>query len=277
MEHIVRADAGRVRDVVRGDAFDEFRQLHPVAALQRHRFHLAAVDVAGDLRRGGIDERRFAGHRDRFADLRQLHDERHRCVLADEQFHRRNDDRREAGQLGLQLVFAGRQLQQPVLAVLPADRNGLAAGFEVGGRDGRARQDRLGFVGDGADDGRFLRARRPGGHEKHPHGEEQETMRSHSTLLKWSRKRGEASEVLGAPPRGCAVGRAEDRRDSVADQGTNRGCTPRHEPNTKVLDHIIFADDTGQSDRVPSQDRADRCTRSTRGVSQSSGTRRETS
>ena len=68
IERLVLADARRVRHVVRGDALHEQRQLQPVAALQWHGFHLAAVDVARHLCGVEIHERRFAFHRDAFLD-----------------------------------------------------------------------------------------------------------------------------------------------------------------------------------------------------------------
>ena len=84
LEVVVAADARRVADVVGRDALDHLRQLHPVAALQRQLLHLPAIDVAGDLRRRDVDERRFGEHRQRFADGRQLQRERDARVLADE-------------------------------------------------------------------------------------------------------------------------------------------------------------------------------------------------
>ena len=57
---VVAADARRVADVVGGDALDQLRQLHPVAALERQLLHLPPVDVAGHLRRRRVDERRLA-------------------------------------------------------------------------------------------------------------------------------------------------------------------------------------------------------------------------
>ena len=106
------AHARRGVDGVGGDALDLHRQLHPVAALQRQLLHLAAIDVAGDLRRADVDQRRLAGDRQRLRQRRHLHRERQRPVLADQQLDFRNQHGRKSGQLGLHLVAAGGETAQ---------------------------------------------------------------------------------------------------------------------------------------------------------------------
>ncbi len=114
--------AHRVRvDRVRGDALDLHRQLHPVAALERQLFHLPAVDIAGDLRRRHVDERRLAGDGERLAQGRDLHRERHGAVLADQQFDVGHDDGGEAREFGLHLVAPRRHADDAVVAAFVAD------------------------------------------------------------------------------------------------------------------------------------------------------------
>ncbi len=156
------AHARRGIDRVGGDAFDLHRQLHPVAALQRQLFHLAAIDVAGHLRGADVDERRFAGHGQRLRQRRDLHRKRQRPVLADQQLDVRHQHGRESGQLGLDFVAAGGEPAQAVFAALVRHRGHDAAGIDHRGGDGGARQRRLGAVDDGADQRRVLRERRSG-------------------------------------------------------------------------------------------------------------------
>ena len=132
------AHAGRGVDGIGGDALDLHRQLHPVAALQRQLFHLPAIDVAGDLRRADIDERRFAGDGQRFRERRHLHRERQRSILADQQFDVGNDDGRETGEFGLHAIAAGGETAQAILAALVGDRGAGAAGIDQGSGDGGA-------------------------------------------------------------------------------------------------------------------------------------------
>ncbi len=107
-------------DGIGGDALDLHRQLHPVAALQRQLLHLAAVDVAGDLRRADVDEWRLAGDGERLGKRRHLHGERHRAVLTDQQLHVGHDHRGEAGEFRLHLVAAGRHADEAVVAAFVA-------------------------------------------------------------------------------------------------------------------------------------------------------------
>ena len=132
LKEVVVAHARLVRDVVGRDALDHHRQFHPVAALQRQFLHLPSIDIARHLRRRDVHERRFGGHREHLADGRHFQRERYRAVLPDEQFDIRNDDRREAGELGLKLVPAGRQLRQTVFAALVGDCDRQAAGVQIG-------------------------------------------------------------------------------------------------------------------------------------------------
>ena len=162
------AHAGVGVDGVGGDALDLHRQLHPVAALQRQFFHLPAIDVAGHLGRADVDQRRLAGDRQRLAQRRHLHRERHRAVLPDQHLDVGHDDGGKARELGLHLVAAGRKAAQPVVAALVAHVGEQAAGVERRGGDGGAGQRALGLVGHGAEDGRLLRERR--GCEQHDGG-----------------------------------------------------------------------------------------------------------
>ena len=60
--------------------------------------------------------------------------------------------RREAGELGLDRVLAGRQVEQAVLAAFVGDRDDLAARRLIGGGDADAGQNRFGVVDGRADD-----------------------------------------------------------------------------------------------------------------------------
>jgi hypothetical protein len=126
--------------VVGRDALHHLRQLHPVASLERQLFHLAAVHVARDLGRRGVDERRFGGDGQRLVHLRDLQRDRHVCILADEQFHPRHEHRPEPRQLCEELIGAGRK-PEPVLTGRVGDGNRLHTGREPGGGDRRAGQD----------------------------------------------------------------------------------------------------------------------------------------
>ena len=143
--------AGRIRRVVRRDALDHQRQLGPVPPLQRQLRHLAAVDIAGDLRRGQVDERRLLAHGNRFLERGHLHRHpRHRRVRTDEQLDVGELRAGEAGKLDPQFVAAGRQAIQSIAALLRGHRDRLQAGTDLGGGHGRAGQHALRLVDDDA-------------------------------------------------------------------------------------------------------------------------------
>ena len=119
-----------------------------------------------------VDERRLTQHGERFADLRDLQRERDIRVLTDQELDFREHDGREARKLGLHLVVAGGDVQQPVLALDVRDRTELAAGVEIHRRHRHARKNRLRLVGDRADNGNVLRARGRGAAQQQ-HGNEQ--------------------------------------------------------------------------------------------------------
>ncbi len=167
----VLGDARVVADLVGGNTLHQLGELEPVAALERHLLHLARVDVACHLRRSRIDKRRLSGDGDRLIDLCERERERHRRVLPDEQLDRRNDHRRKAAQVRLDLVSARRQVHHAVLASLVGHTRRLNTGGQVGGRDSRSRQDCLGRVGDGAEHRRLLRKRRRGESHQQGYGE----------------------------------------------------------------------------------------------------------
>ena len=152
VERLVLPDAGRIRDVVRRDALDEHRQLEPVAALQRHRLHLAAIDVASDLGRREVDQRRFTAHGERFGQGGNLQRKGDRGVLPDQQLHLRDFGRAKAGELRLHLIGARRH-QKLVGAALVAQRDVFAARLQVGGGHRRTRENGLRFVADDTVDG----------------------------------------------------------------------------------------------------------------------------
>src|SRR5581483_4419255 len=131
-------------------------------------------------------------------------------------------------QLRLQLVAARREVQQAERAAGIADGDRLNAGFEIRRRDGGARQQRLGFVGDRADDGGFLRKHGCREREEYSERDEQDTMRSHSTLLWLNRETRRLARKSSA----------EDRRDSLGDQGTNRAHVSRLLAYSTALDYI---------------------------------------
>jgi hypothetical protein len=71
----------------------------PSTAGDRKLLHLPRVDVAGHLRRGELDERRFARHRDGFLQARHGHFHVDRRLLAEEEVDARARDRGKAGEL----------------------------------------------------------------------------------------------------------------------------------------------------------------------------------
>ena len=98
-----------------------------------------------------VDERRLAAHRDGLLEAGHLHrDRRHRGVGADEQLEVGDLGGGEAGQLDAHLVAAGRQVLEPVAAVLERDRDRLDAGVDLGGGHRDAGQHAARFVEHGA-------------------------------------------------------------------------------------------------------------------------------
>ena len=77
-----------------------------------------------------------------------MHRERQRSVLADEQLDIGNDDGREAGELGLDAVAAGRETAEAILAALVAHRRARATGVDQRGSNRRAGQRRFRAVDD---------------------------------------------------------------------------------------------------------------------------------
>ncbi len=245
-------------------------QFHPVAPLERQFLHLPPVDVATDLRRGDVDERRFTGDRDRLVEGRDLHRERHGAVLADEQFDRFDDDRGEPGNLGLQLVAGRREAPQPILAAVVGDGGEHAAGLEARGRDRHAGERAPGFVADDPQDGGFLSCRRP---HTQPDDADQAPAReanahapSNSAHTILTAVAGRTLLVYGLHPvleairagraRTIRVGGRSDRRLSeVIDQARARG-VPVHDVPSDLLDretrHGVHQGIVAEVDPAPS-------------------------
>ena len=141
----------RVVDLIRGDALHHRRELQPVAAVDRELFHLAAIDVAGDLRLTHIDQRRGRRHGERLLHVGDSHRKRDRRVLPDEQLHHGQHRLREPGELGLKPVGAGLHAHQTIFTTRIGHVDELTAGADRRRRHRHARKNRFRFVHDAAD------------------------------------------------------------------------------------------------------------------------------
>jgi hypothetical protein len=161
----------------------EHGEIEEVAAVDRQLGELPRVDVAAQLRRGHVDERRFAGHRHRLGNRRGHHHEVQRDLLADEHLEAHLLERRKPGQFGAHSIDADADRDAEATALV-SEGFELRARRVVHGTHGDTRQDPTGRVLDGAGDGRFLRK---SGGGKHEAGQRDQNERPNtSTSHRWS-------------------------------------------------------------------------------------------
>ena len=104
------------------------------------------------VRRRGVDDRRFAGDRHRLLQRRDLQLLIDGQRLVDDDADAFALDGLEAGELEVDVVDAGRQRQEPVVAVGAGDLHLRLNQRRAGGRHGDAGQHGAGVVGDRAVD-----------------------------------------------------------------------------------------------------------------------------
>jgi len=141
------------------------RETHPVPLRHRQFLDLTRVDVAPQIRRHRVDERRFSGDRHRFRDTRKRHLQVDGGRLSDQQLHTPPRDRREARELRRNHVAAHAHAH----AVRPArigHRLEAVAGRLVHGPDRHAGQHAARRIRHQAAHLRILRVRRAGQRQK---------------------------------------------------------------------------------------------------------------
>ena len=142
--------------MIRPRARREHRQVEEVAAVDRQLRQLTRIDVAAQLGRAHVHERRFTGDGHRLGDRRRHHHEVERDLLADEHFDAHLLKRGEARQLGGDEIDADADGDAERAAVV-GERLELRAGGFVHGTHGDAGQHSGGGVFHGSGDGGFLR------------------------------------------------------------------------------------------------------------------------
>ena len=184
--------AGRVAD-----------ERHVVAIRRRQIVELLGRDVAADLRRRDVDERRFTGDRQRFGEAAHFHRQIQRGRLSDDERDSPAVQRLEAFELRGDAVPSGHELRSEVAALGAADELAHRTRIFVRDDDVHARQDATLGVNDSSAEFRraLLRQCRRGCARTRIQSEQPKCQSSHLPLQVETCRRLNASRPSGSPPK----------------------------------------------------------------------------